>query len=214
MILQGAMVAIVTPLRDDKPDLASLRELVEWQIREGTDGIVPCGTTGEGATLTLRERTDVIRTVVETARGRVKVIAGAGSNSTAEAVEAVKLARDGFTLDAATAHTLNRVLRSAKKEEHAELRRVFGIGNTHDPHLMGRFKILGCRPIGWRFFLPRFDTIHFLPNGMRRVLARNSFLRFGHVGGFQRVGRQAEPARSVHVIRSCLGCTTSKHGRA
>jgi 4-hydroxy-tetrahydrodipicolinate synthase len=94
MKLQGAMVAIVTPLRDDKPDLASLRDLVEWQVREGTDGIVPCGTTGEGVTLTLRERTDVIRTVVEAARGRVKVIAGAGSNSTAEAVEAVKLARD------------------------------------------------------------------------------------------------------------------------
>ena len=94
MKLQGAMVAIVTPLRDDKPDLASLRDLVEWQVREGTDGIVPCGTTGEGVTLTLQERTDVIRTVVEAARGRVKVIAGAGSNSTAEAVLGVKLARD------------------------------------------------------------------------------------------------------------------------
>src|SRR5512143_818891 len=94
MKLQGAMVAIVTPLRDDKPDLASLRELVEWQIREGTDGIVPCGTTGEGATLTARERADVIRTCVETARGRCTIIAGAGSNSTADAVEAVKLARD------------------------------------------------------------------------------------------------------------------------
>ena len=54
MKLQGAMVAIVTPLRDDKPDLASLRDLVEWQVREGTDGIVPCGTTGEGVTLTPR----------------------------------------------------------------------------------------------------------------------------------------------------------------
>ena len=94
MKLQGAMVAIITPLRDDKPDLASLRDLVEWQVREGTDGIVPCGTTGEGVTLTLHERTDVIRTVVEAARGRVKVIAGAGSNSTTEAVEGVKLARD------------------------------------------------------------------------------------------------------------------------
>ncbi|HET8723548.1 MAG TPA: 4-hydroxy-tetrahydrodipicolinate synthase [Anaeromyxobacteraceae bacterium] len=94
MKLQGAMVAIVTPLKDDKPDLASLRELVEWQIREGTDGIVPCGTTGEGATLTARERADVIRTCVETARGRCTIVAGAGSNSTAEAIEAVKLARD------------------------------------------------------------------------------------------------------------------------
>ena len=94
MKLQGSMVAIVTPLRDEKPDLAALRELVEWHVREGTDGIVPCGTTGEGATLTARERADVIRTVVETARGRVQVIAGAGSNSTAEAVEGVKLARE------------------------------------------------------------------------------------------------------------------------
>jgi 4-hydroxy-tetrahydrodipicolinate synthase len=94
MKLQGAMVAIVTPLRDDKPDLASLRELVEWQVREGTDGIVPCGTTGEGATLTARERADVIRTCVEAARGRVKIVAGAGSNSTAEAIEAVKLAKE------------------------------------------------------------------------------------------------------------------------
>ncbi|MEI7703653.1 MAG: 4-hydroxy-tetrahydrodipicolinate synthase [Deltaproteobacteria bacterium] len=93
MKLQGAMVAIVTPLREGEPDLASLRELVEWQIREGTDGIVPCGTTGEGATLTARERADVIRTCVEAARGRVKIIAGAGSNSTAEAVESVKMAR-------------------------------------------------------------------------------------------------------------------------
>jgi len=93
MKLQGAMVAIVTPLRDDEPDLASLAELVEWQIREGTDGIVPCGTTGEGATLTLKERADVIRTCVETARGRAKIIAGAGSNATAEAVEGVRLAK-------------------------------------------------------------------------------------------------------------------------
>jgi 4-hydroxy-tetrahydrodipicolinate synthase len=94
MKLQGSMVAIVTPLREGVPDLQSLRELAEWHVLEGTEGIVPCGTTGEGATLTLRERADVIRTVVEAARGRVKVIAGAGSNSTAEAIEGVKLARE------------------------------------------------------------------------------------------------------------------------
>jgi 4-hydroxy-tetrahydrodipicolinate synthase len=88
------MVAIVTPLRGGKPDLAALRDLTEWQVAEGTDGIVPCGTTGEGATLTAAERADVIRTVVEAVRGRVTVIAGAGSNSTAEAVEGVKLAKE------------------------------------------------------------------------------------------------------------------------
>jgi len=94
MKLQGSMVAIVTPLKDGKPDLKALRELTQWQISEGTDGIVPCGTTGEAATLTVPERADVIRTVVEAARGRAKVIAGAGSNSTAEAIEGVRLARE------------------------------------------------------------------------------------------------------------------------
>src|SRR5512136_1294856 len=100
MKLQGSMVAIVTPLRDGVPDLQSLRELTEWHVLEGTDGIVPCGTTGEGATLTPAERADVIRTCVETARGRVRIIAGAGSNSTAEAVEGVKVAK-GLGADAA-----------------------------------------------------------------------------------------------------------------
>jgi 4-hydroxy-tetrahydrodipicolinate synthase len=94
MKLRGSMVAIVTPLQGGKPDLKALRDLTEWQVAEGTDGIVPCGTTGEGATLTPAERADVIRTVVETVKGRVTVIAGAGSNSTAEAVEGVRLAKD------------------------------------------------------------------------------------------------------------------------
>ncbi len=92
--LQGSMVAIVTPMKDGAVDLRSLRELVEWQIIMGTDGIVPCGTTGEAATLTAAERADVIRTVVEQARGRVLVIAGAGSNATHEAIESVKMAKE------------------------------------------------------------------------------------------------------------------------
>jgi 4-hydroxy-tetrahydrodipicolinate synthase len=92
--LEGAMVAIVTPMRDGAPDLRTLRDLVEWQIAEGTDGIVPCGTTGEGATLTAPERADVVRTVVEQARGRIVVIAGAGSNATHEAIESVKMAKE------------------------------------------------------------------------------------------------------------------------
>jgi 4-hydroxy-tetrahydrodipicolinate synthase len=92
--LEGSMVAIVTPLKDGAVDLRTLRELVEWHVAEGTDGIVPCGTTGEGATLTARERADVVRTVVEAARGRVQVIAGAGSNATHEAIESVKMAKE------------------------------------------------------------------------------------------------------------------------
>jgi 4-hydroxy-tetrahydrodipicolinate synthase len=91
---EGSLVAIVTPLKDNAPDLKALRELVEWHVAEGTDGIVPCGTTGEGVTLTASERAAVIRTTVEAARGRVAVVAGAGSNATHEAIESVKLAKE------------------------------------------------------------------------------------------------------------------------
>ncbi|ACL67534.1 dihydrodipicolinate synthase [Anaeromyxobacter dehalogenans 2CP-1] len=91
--LEGSMVAIVTPMKDGAVDLRALRDLTEWQLAEGTDGIVPCGTTGEGVTLTPAERADVIRTVIETVRGRALVIAGAGSNATHEAIESVKLAK-------------------------------------------------------------------------------------------------------------------------
>jgi len=91
--LEGSMVAIVTPMKGGAVDLRALRELTEWQPAEGTDGIVPCGTTGEGVTLTAAERADVIRAVVETVRGRAAVIAGAGSNATHEAIESVKAAK-------------------------------------------------------------------------------------------------------------------------
>lgn len=91
---EGSMVAIVTPMKDGAPDLKALRDLVEWHIAEGTDGIVPCGTTGEGATLNAKERADVIRATVEAVKGRAAVIAGAGSNATWEAVESVKAAKE------------------------------------------------------------------------------------------------------------------------
>ena len=94
MKLQGSMVAIVTPLRDGKVDLRALKELAEWQVAEGTDGIIPCGTTGEGATLTAAERYEVVKAVVEAVKGRVAVIAGAGSNATHEAIDGVKAAKE------------------------------------------------------------------------------------------------------------------------
>jgi 4-hydroxy-tetrahydrodipicolinate synthase len=92
--LEGAMVAIVTPMKDGGVDHKSLRELVEFQLAEGTDGIIPCGTTGEAATLTAQERYDVVKTVVEQVRGRAIVIAGAGSNATHEAIAGVKAAKE------------------------------------------------------------------------------------------------------------------------
>jgi 4-hydroxy-tetrahydrodipicolinate synthase len=92
--IQGSLVAIVTPMRGGAVDLEALRALVEWQLAEGTDGIVPCGTTGEGVTLTAHERAQVVRTVVEAVRGRALVVAGAGSNATAECIESVKRAKE------------------------------------------------------------------------------------------------------------------------
>jgi 4-hydroxy-tetrahydrodipicolinate synthase len=86
-MFKGSIVAIVTPFINGKVDEEKLRELVEFQILNGTDGIVPCGTTGEASTLDYEEHDRVIGIVVEQAKKRVPVIAGTGSNSTKEAIE-------------------------------------------------------------------------------------------------------------------------------
>ena len=100
MPFAGSIVAIVTPFADGKVDFAALKRLVEWHIAEGTQAIVPCGTTGESATFEHDEQHRVIGEVVQAVRGRVPVIAGAGSNSTREAVSlaqaAEKLGADGI----------------------------------------------------------------------------------------------------------------------
>lgn len=85
-MFKGSIVALVTPFKDGEVDEKALRDLVEFHISEGTDAIVPCGTTGESATLSHEEHCKVIEIVIEQARKRVPVIAGAGSNSTREAV--------------------------------------------------------------------------------------------------------------------------------
>ena len=84
---QGSFVALVTPFRNGKLDEAKVRELVELHASHGTDGIVPCGTTGESPTLSHDEHKRLIEVVIEAARGRLKVVAGTGSNSTAEAID-------------------------------------------------------------------------------------------------------------------------------
>ncbi len=84
---QGSLVALVTPFCDGKVDEPRLRELVEFHIASGTDAIIPCGTTGESPTLSHGEHKRVVEIVIETARGRVPVVAGTGSNSTAEAID-------------------------------------------------------------------------------------------------------------------------------
>jgi 4-hydroxy-tetrahydrodipicolinate synthase len=85
-MFRGSFTALVTPFKNGALDERAFRELVDWQIDEGTDGLVPVGTTGESPTLTHEEHHRVVQWCVEQARGRVPVIAGAGSNSTAEAV--------------------------------------------------------------------------------------------------------------------------------
>src|SRR5436309_12117453 len=87
---QGSFVALVTPFRNGRLDEAKVRELVELHASHGTDGIVPCGTTGESPTLSHDEHKRVVEIVVETARKRVFVVAGTGSNSTSEAIDLTK----------------------------------------------------------------------------------------------------------------------------
>ena len=83
---QGSFVAMVTPFRNGEIDEAKLRELVEFHVANGTDGLIPCGTTGESPTLSHDEHKRVVEIVIEAARGRIQVVAGTGSNSTAEAI--------------------------------------------------------------------------------------------------------------------------------
>ncbi len=85
-MFQGAMVAIITPFKNGQVDEAAFRNLIDFQIENGTHGIVPCGTTGESATLSFKEHERVIEIAIEQANKRVPVIAGTGSNNTEEAI--------------------------------------------------------------------------------------------------------------------------------
>ncbi len=89
-MFSGAIVAIVTPFKNGKVDEKALRELIEFQITNGTDGIVPCGTTGESSTLSHEEHDRVIEITIDAVKKRVPVIAGTGSNSTEEALRLTK----------------------------------------------------------------------------------------------------------------------------
>ena len=92
--LTGTITALVTPFLDGQVSYIDLKKLVGYQIKNGINGLVPMGTTGESPTLNYEEHMDVIRFVISEARGRVPVIAGTGSNSTHEAIEFTKLSHD------------------------------------------------------------------------------------------------------------------------
>lgn len=85
-MFRGSMTAIVTPFKDGKLDEPGFRSLIEFQIENGTNAIVPCGTTGESATLSHKEHERVVEIAIEQVAGRIPVIAGTGSNNTEEAI--------------------------------------------------------------------------------------------------------------------------------
>ncbi len=93
-MLKGSIVALVTPFKNGQVDQDKLKELVEFQIKNGTNGILPCGTTGESPTLSHDEHNLVVETCIQAANGRVPVMAGTGSNSTSEAVALTKHAAE------------------------------------------------------------------------------------------------------------------------
>jgi 4-hydroxy-tetrahydrodipicolinate synthase len=92
-MFKGSMPALVTPFKDGQLDLDTLKKLVDWHIDQGSSGLVPVGTTGESPTLSHEEHETVIQTVVQAAAGRVPVIAGAGSNATAEGIRLIRFAQ-------------------------------------------------------------------------------------------------------------------------
>jgi 4-hydroxy-tetrahydrodipicolinate synthase len=92
-VFEGVFTALVTPFRDGELDEPALRELVELQVAAGVDGVAPCGSTGEAATLSHAEHGRVVQIVVETARRRIQVLAGTGSNNTRESIELTRHAK-------------------------------------------------------------------------------------------------------------------------
>jgi 4-hydroxy-tetrahydrodipicolinate synthase len=93
-MFKGSFVALITPFKDTMVDEPAFQSLVEWHIEQGTDGLVPCGTTGESPTLTHAEHMRVTELCIEVARGKVPVIAGTGSNSTEEAIQLTRHAKE------------------------------------------------------------------------------------------------------------------------
>ena len=107
-MLRGSLTALVTPFDKNggRFDEKAFRAFVDWQIDEGTSGLVPVGTTGESPTLSHDEHRQVVKTCIETAKGRVPVVAGAGSNNTEEAVGLVQVRRGGRRRRGAGRHAL------------------------------------------------------------------------------------------------------------
>jgi 4-hydroxy-tetrahydrodipicolinate synthase len=93
-MLSGMLVALVTPFRDGRVDYEAIERLVDWHVEQGTEGLVPVGTTGESPTVDVAEHQKIVKTVVERSAGRIPVVAGTGGNATAEAIHLTRYAKD------------------------------------------------------------------------------------------------------------------------
>jgi len=93
-MFSGSLVALVTPMKGGRVDFAAIERLVDWHVEQGTEGLVPVGTTGESPTVDVDEHKRIIEAVVKRTRGRIPVIAGAGANATAEAIELARFSKD------------------------------------------------------------------------------------------------------------------------
>ncbi|MBC7190271.1 4-hydroxy-tetrahydrodipicolinate synthase [Candidatus Aerophobetes bacterium] len=124
-MFKGCFVAIVTPFREGEIDEDNFRGLIQFQLEKGIDGIVPCGTTGESATLSHEEHKKLIRITVEEVRGKVPVIAGTGSNSTKEAEELTIYAKEiGADAALVVAPYYNKPTQKGLKEHYEKLAKI------------------------------------------------------------------------------------------
>ena len=94
MMFRGSITALITPFKNGEVDWPAFDKLIEWQIENGTHGLVPCGTTGESPTLSHDEHMDIVKRCIDVVKGRIPVIAGSGSNSTKEAIDLTVSAKE------------------------------------------------------------------------------------------------------------------------
>ena len=142
---RGSFTALVTPFKNGALDEKAFRDLVDWQIGEGTNGLVPVGTTGESPTLSHDEHRQVVEWCVDQARGRVPVIAGAGSNSTAEAIDLAAPRREGRRRRRAGRHAL---LQQADAGGHVPALQGDQRRDRHSDHHLQHPAALGDRHVG------------------------------------------------------------------
>ena len=162
-IIQGSIVAIVTPMFEDgRVDWKGLEKLVEWHIAQGTNSIVAVGTTGEASTLSMTEHTEVIKEIIRVANKRIPIIAGTGANSTHEAIELTKEAKE-LGADAALYTTLTLHMKMLVSDEILLEESSKNPGVYAWPSAMGRWAVSRCAGIMGRgarpWFAKRGDTV-------------------------------------------------------